>query len=127
MRVILLTIWLALVSALTTAAPEVLGFSAGFSSGMVLQRGPAKAALYGYGSGSISVAITGVDGNGADISYTVTTTANRANEWKVLLRPVNVPGGNFAATLGSTHTSAHDRVVLSNLTFGDVYFCSGRK
>ena len=55
-----------------------LGFSAGFCSGMVLQRGPSKSAIYGYGgAGKVIVYIDGVDGSGVKTSYNVSTNANR--------------------------------------------------
>ena len=67
---------LALFAAATNA--RSLGFSAGFSSGMVLQRGPSKSAIYGYGgAGKVIVYIDGVDGSGVKTSYNVSTNANR--------------------------------------------------
>ena len=67
---------LALFAAATNA--RSLGFSAGFSSGMVLQRGPSKSAVYGYGgAGKVIVYIDGVDGSGVKTSYNVSTNANR--------------------------------------------------
>lgn len=68
----------ALLLSVFVANARSLGFSAGFSSGMVLQRGPSKSAMYGYGgAGEVTVHINGIDGSGSKLSYTVTTNANR--------------------------------------------------
>lgn len=67
-----------LVVCVSTTSARSLGFSAGFSSGMVLQRGTSKTAMYGYGGdGKVTVDIDGVDGNGAKSSYSVSTNANK--------------------------------------------------
>ena len=49
----------------------------------------------------------------------------RVGEWKVLLRPSASAGGSFTATLKSSGNT-NESVVLTDITFGDVYFCSGQ-
>ena len=104
-------------------APSGIGFSAGFSSGMVLQRAPAKAAMYGFApSGTKLTLVISDDTDGSNAEYSVATTASAGNTWKMFLRPTTA-GGSHTATL-SAGTGA--KIVLSDVTFGDVYVCSGQ-
>jgi hypothetical protein len=103
-----------------SAVPN-FSLSAGFSSDMVLQRAPAKAALFGFGAGMVSVTVKGTDGSGSAVSYTVSTQANAENIWKVFLKPADKGGDYTISALNSEST-----VVLERVTFGDIYLCSGQ-
>ena len=107
------------------------------SSNAVLQRAPARAAVYGsvsdgYGAAGgmeISVALT-KHGDADDVGIaTVTAPVRRDNTWKALLPP-QPTFGNFSLTAGCTKgcagANATAAVSLVNLTFGDVYVCSGQ-
>ena len=98
-------------------------FSSGFSSDMVLQRKPAKAAVYGTvpeGNVSVSVAVSGTD------SYTV-EAAVFDGAFKAFLQPA-AAGGDYTITATCTAgcNSSDVPLVLSRVTFGDVFFCSGQ-
>ena len=116
------------------APPPLPSFrlSAGFSSDMVLQQAPAKAAIYGFGEGPVSITLSGRDAAGAAVHYSVaaetrqgqgdTASVDRAAAtWKAFLRP-STAGGSYNVTA----KGANGKVVLSEVTFGDVYFCSGQ-
>ena len=136
--------WLLLVAAAGSAAADEtpapplpsLRFSAGFSDDMVLQRGPAKAAVYGFGAGPVTVKVAGTDGSGAAVSYSVSGSAAASSgeaaaageaageapgHWKAFLRPA-AAGGSYTVTASGAGGSA----TLERVTFGDVYFCSGQ-
>ena len=78
--------------------------SAGFSSHMVMQRAPAKASIYGFGNGPVSVSVTGFDAAGAAVEYTVdgftvdgassAATSPSLPTWKAYLKPA-AAGGNY--------------------------------
>ena len=121
--------------ALADEAPALPSFylSAGFSSDMVLQQAPAKAAIYGFGEGPVSVTVSGTSAAGASVDYTVdalgadaaaTGSTNGASAagptWKAFLKPA-AAGGSYTVTA----KGASGTVVLHSVTFGDVYFCSG--
>ena len=109
--------------AVATAAPATFGFSAVFGSRMVLQRAPAKAALYGFGTGPVSVHVVGTDGMDNAVEYTIEVQSRADGTWKAFLSP-HVAGGSF--TLTAKSTAGGSAVTLTSLTFGDVYVCSGQ-
>jgi hypothetical protein len=101
-----------------------LSLSAGFSDDMVLQRAPAKAAVYGFaGAGPVSVRVTGTDGAGAAVEYVVAAQPRADGTFKAFLSP-HVAGGSF--TLTATAAASGSSVVLRRITFGDIYVCSGQ-
>ena len=132
--------------------PKALLFSTGFDSDMVLQRAPAKAAVYGQlvaaapgKDPSVAVTVATVGGS----SYTVQAriapaptyclpgsndcVANYTASWKAYLKPAPT-GGEHTITAVCTGcnvgTAAADAGRASSsihrVTFGDVYFCSGQ-
>ena len=101
-----------------TAATVRVGFNPGFSDSMVLQRAPAKAAVYGYATAGTSVTLKI---QGGAYTYILATTATADGAWRVYLHPTP-PGGSYTATL----TGGATPIVLTDLTFGDVYLCSGQ-
>ena len=116
-------------------------FSGVFSDHVVLQRGPSKAAVFGVVFGAetateVDVTVASVSGSG-DVtdSYSVkaavmltgkTYPGGRYAQWKAFLKPAPA-GGNFTITAGCSsckNTTAKAR--LADVTFGDVWFCSGQ-
>ena len=94
-------------------------FSPAFGSSMVLQRAPARAAVYGTvngTAGAVTVEVTGA----ANVKYSVAATIT-GQSWKALLRP-EAAGGSYTitATMGAATST------LTDVTFGDVWYCSGQ-
>ena len=93
-------------------------------SHMVLQRAPATAMVYGHAKLGATVTTT-FRGR----SYTTTTDdvdvggGQGIGTWRQALPPT--PGGKTAYTLTFT-SSAGDHGNLSDVLFGEVYFCSGQ-
>ena len=132
--------------------PQALAFSVGFDSDIVLQRAPAKAAVYGQlvgdGDGaSVSVTVSQVGGG----SYTVKAlvapaptfclpidpnhptngcAANYSAVWKAFLKPAPA-GGEYTITAvctgcGTGDGRARSTSSISRVTMGDVYICAGQ-
>ena len=95
--------------------------SAGFSDDMVLQRAPAKSALYGFGTGPVSVHVVGTDGADAAVEYMVEAESRADGTWKAFLSP-HVAGGSFTVTA----TSGAATLQLERVTMGDIFVCSGQ-
>lgn len=120
---------------------------------MVLQRAPAKAAVYGiYGpetapKGAITVTVIPMGGT-AGSKYTVDAEINTVHQaradpnypgavdsdgpyatWKAFLHPT-AAGGNYTITVNCTADCGGDPkywgAAISNVTFGDVWHCSGQ-
>jgi hypothetical protein len=112
--------------------PPSLWYNANFQDNAVLQRGPNQATVYGGftlapGQTNADVTVQVIDLADAGASYTLQArTDPKARSWKALLRPAPA-GGRFeiatACTSGCSNSSA---IVISNITFGDVFFCSGQ-
>eukprot|EP00755_Sulcionema_specki_P029137 Sspe_Gene.91491::Locus_63007_Transcript_1_1_Confidence_1.000_Length_1105::g.91491::m.91491/K05970/SIAE; sialate O-acetylesterase len=101
--------------------PPPLMFSAGFSSDMVLQRAPGKAAVYGMVAEGAEVEVV-VSGEGK--SYTVQAGMMGDGSWKAYLQPTEA-GGEYTVTARCSRGCDYS-VTLERVTFGDVYFCSGQ-
>ena len=110
--------------------PAPASFSGVFDHNMVLQRAPSMAALYGSAgnvTGSSPAQVTvHVSSSDRDVSKTYTSPVDDEGNWKVLLDPAEA-GGDYtmsvACTRGCMNTS---EMTLVNVTYGDVYFCSGQ-
>jgi sialate O-acetylesterase len=108
------------------------GFSGVFGDSMVLQRSSpknpsARAAVYGGGAAAgsaVKVALSPTDAATLRLatSETFSTTAGEDGSWKVLLAP-KPAGGSFTVTATS---SGGEKAVLTDVTYGDVWFCSGQ-
>ena len=129
----------------TCSCPPSVLFSAGIDSDMVLQRQPAKAAVYGLvleAGATVEVAVSPAGGGGG--AYTVpaavqpATTwagpagANYTASWKAYLKPAPA-GGSFSITVKCTSScgtgaggGSRDTATIERVTHGDVYFCSGQ-
>lgn len=112
-------------------------FSGAFSDHAVLQRAPAKAAVYGVVIGAeaattVAVTVTPVGGAAYTIAAVVEVTSaavqgGKYAKWKALLKPTPA-GGNF--TISATCASCANGTdvgssTLVDVTFGDIWFCSG--
>ena len=103
-----------------------LCFASGLSTGAVLQRAPSRAALFGSAplasvGAPLSVAlVSAADGS---VMQNISTTIASDGTWKVVLDAVST-GGNYSAVarLGDGSPST---ATISDLTFGDVVYCSG--
>ena len=119
--------------------PAPLGFSSVFSSNMVLQRGPAAAAVYGTTGGEVTggASTSGGFAAGAPVevavsgsaSYTVAATLSPdGGAWKAVLRPGPGPeaaaaagGGSMTITASRVMSNGTKAVaVLENIVWGDV-------
>jgi hypothetical protein len=119
-------------------------FSGVFSDHCVLQREPAKAAVYGviFGASTgttveVSVAsVAGSAGAGEVVtgSYSVKGSVmltdkhppgGRYARWKAYLQPAPA-GGNYTITVSCASCKNTSKAKISDLTYGDVWFCSGR-
>ena len=121
-----------------TPAPARNGsvrFSSACEDGMVLQRAPNAAAVYGdvgiATSGdsavpSITVRVAGSDALGAATApYTVAAElVNGGAGWKALLRPT-LAGGKYEIRV-ACGAGCKGRASIANVTFGDVWYCGGQ-
>ena len=123
-----------------------LVFSAGFSDGAVLQRGDAGTAVYGFVSeaSAVKVTVSGdadyvvnaqvsewVDDSGCNASAcpdprTRPMPAHGGYVWRAQLQAQPKAGGDYSISVASAAAGANGTIRIANLTFGDVYFCSGQ-
>jgi hypothetical protein len=118
--------------------PTGTSFAGVFTDHAVLQRAPAKAAVFGVvigdkgelGSmGAVGVAVTVQASGGAD-AYTVQAehidvVNSTYARWKAFLKP-SPAGGEYSISAkcsGCTNTTVK---TLTDVTFGDIWFCSGQ-
>jgi len=105
----------------------------------VLQKGATNlAAIFGVVMGkvssstSVTVKVTETNGTMAPMSYTVTAKVmtmapDMSNlTWKMLLKPHPEQGGNISITASCLNCANETEVSVSDLTFGDIWFCSGQ-
>lgn len=133
--------------------PPPYGFGMSFwhtlGDNMVLQQGPAAAAVYGIATPTATAITVTVTDEASGVNYTVKATlgVNATHQpigpafaglgsaapgpyfaWKALLKPQSA-GGNytvFAECTGCTGTGDFSNDTLANVTFGDVWHCSGQ-
>ena len=113
-----------------------------FSDKMVLQRAPARSAVYGYigtnatapGSAKVTVTVassssasSAASASSSPSSYTVDAAVDASKgTWKAFLKPT-AAGGDYKITVacsGGGCTGAAQ--TLSGVTFGDVWYCAGQ-
>ena len=109
----------------------------------MLQRAPARAAVYGYlgsghglgagaasGSVRVTVSVANVAQGAAALGdardkYTVNATVDtRAGTWKAFLRPA--PAGGSYSIRAACVAGCKGEATLSDVTFGDVWYCAGQ-
>ena len=119
-----------------------LVFSAGFTDGAVLQRGDRGTAVYGFASSAAPVKVT-VSGSanyavGAAVSSWTDDSGCNATAcpdprthpmpahgnftWRAELQPQPTAGGEYSISVAAGGST----ISITNLTYGDVYFCSGQ-
>ena len=108
----------------TPAAAPGVQFSGVFSDGAVLQRGVAVAVYGSVAKASadvVTVTVTDQTGKTETYASPVATLGGDADAWRVELKPREA-GGDFSirAAYGA------DATTIANVTFGDVFFCSGQ-
>eukprot|EP00051_Salpingoeca_urceolata_P012456 m.154374 g.154374 ORF g.154374 m.154374 type:complete len:759 (-) comp17497_c1_seq1:23-2299(-) len=137
----------------TPPYPKVFTFDNVFGSNMVLQQEPAMAAVYGKfppGTSPSATATVTVTSDGGE-SYTVNAVVNKTHipqgpdnltlaeelgwvwpgpyqTWKALLKPTKA-GGNYTITAkcsGCFQADQYNNATITNVTFGDMWFCSGQ-
>jgi hypothetical protein len=105
------------------------------NSTMVLQRQPAKSAVYGYydpssKSAAITVTVSGSAGEtfdsangsttaGTQVKYKVTATTDGKGRWKAYLKP-SAAGGSYAISARCT-SGCSGTATIKDVTFGDVW------
>ena len=125
-----------------TVVPPLV-FSAGFTDNAVLQRGDAGVAVYGFAAaaGPIKVTVAG------DANYAVDAVAMPWNDdsgcnatacpdprtqpmpnhgayvWRAQLQPQPQAGGEYIISVSA---QSNGSISISNVTYGDIYFCSGQ-
>uniref|UniRef100_H3AYI4 Sialic acid acetylesterase n=1 Tax=Latimeria chalumnae TaxID=7897 RepID=H3AYI4_LATCH len=112
----------------TTAKKDVFGFASYFSDHMVLQMKPAGAVIWGYTEAGFNVTVTVSNKGKIFTKKMAKTTAQRlvgSAIWKVILDPMP-PGGPFLVTVKKHHDEQEKSIVLKDIWFGDVWFCSGQ-
>lgn len=113
-------------------------FAGSFSDHAVLQRAPQLAAIYGVVIGAqagtdVVVTVASLEGSGSPytVAATVDVTKVRAAggsyaRWKALLNAAPA-GGNFTITVACSTCANTTAVNITDVTFGDVFFCSGQR
>ena len=117
---VLLVLLLAVYSEAVTVS-----FSKGIGNGMVLQRQPAHSSLYGSAPPGAKVVLTLTNEDAALETESLAVVAAADGSWKATLAPRNA-GGNFSATASVTSAGPSGTATITDLTFGDVWFCSGQ-
>jgi len=104
-----------------------VSFSGQFTNGAVLQRGsskkPSRAAIYGKAPQSATV---NINMRNQDGSYTKSGSikSNQDGQWKWVLPEWRPAGGNYTFMLSCTECP--NKEIITNVTFGDVWFCAGQ-
>ena len=107
-------------------------FSGAFGDNVVLQQAPAAASVYGNtgaldDGASVLITVTPSAGGGAPYSVPAAVQGSR---WRALLRPTapfNASGITYSITASCAAGCAGGApVTLSNVVFGQVYFCAGQ-
>ena len=127
---------LALLILVAAAAPHALAaptfrFNATLGSHMVLQRAPAKAAVYGTLAGAASSAISVtvqrlVDGRPTGSPYTVPATvvagAGGNATWKAFLKPTAAGEPGSYTITAKCASGCSGTAQISDVVFGDVWY-----
>ena len=93
----------------------VLRFNNFFSNNMVLQRGPQRAVVWGYGEPGRTVTVA------LDAVNLPTVTVSDSGDWSVQL-----PASDARLFASIYATDGTTNIQLTNVAFGDVYLCSGQ-
>jgi sialate O-acetylesterase len=107
-------------------------FSGTFGNGMVLQRSPEKAAIYGkincthYDVGMVEPSVhVNMTSKTTGSSFSVQATLNADLSWKAFLTPTEA-GGDYTISVNCEECCDTSASTISRVTFGDVFVCSGQ-
>eukprot|EP00931_Biecheleriopsis_adriatica_P076998 TRINITY_DN50643_c0_g1_i1.p1 TRINITY_DN50643_c0_g1~~TRINITY_DN50643_c0_g1_i1.p1 ORF type:complete len:586 (-),score=57.75 TRINITY_DN50643_c0_g1_i1:94-1851(-) len=102
--------------------PPNFRFSEAYSDGMVLQRSPHAASIWGYAPSGAHVAATIVGTEGSVLAKSSVVMADLNGQWRISLPPQSASAEpvKIIAMLSNVNIS------LSNVLFGDVWVCSGQ-
>ena len=103
-------------------ADETFRFANVYADHMVLQRGPAKSVIWGFGEEKASVSLTLVNR-----TYTtkVAIDDRGLNVWKVELEPM-VASGPYKIRVASQVDNKLVEISLKDVYFGDIWVCGGQ-
>ncbi|EPQ13541.1 Sialate O-acetylesterase [Myotis brandtii] len=91
---------------------------------MVLQKEPAGAVIWGYGTPEATVTVT-LCREQETLMKRVTHVKAYSNKWMVVLDPMK-PGGPYEVTAQQTFGKTNLTVGVHDVLFGDVWLCSGQ-
>ena len=115
------------VHAQVTPCGPGLCFSGQFNDNALLQRAPARAALYGTlapADAPLSLTLAGTADDGTAFNKTFVATTSGIT-WKVILDAMPT-GGTYSAALACPTCTGDVVAPLVNLTFGDIFYCTVR-
>ena len=112
-------------AALLAQAACDIQFSPHVQDHMVLQQSPAKSSVYGtLTPGASTPTVTATVSGGATYQVTGTVTGD---QWVAYLKPA-AAGGDYTVTVtcAGCSTNGTNTIAISDVTFGDVWYCSGQ-
>ncbi|XP_078607954.1 sialate O-acetylesterase-like [Branchiostoma floridae x Branchiostoma japonicum] len=95
-----------------------------YGNHMVLQQGPHRAVLWGYGEVGATVNVS-IDASGSVFSSMVHKGESGSGVWRVTLDPMP-PGGPHRIQGVHDTNGTLQRIFLKDVMFGDVWVCSGQ-
>ncbi len=98
-----------------------LAFGNTQGSNMVLQQAPQTAKVWGNATSGSSITVQLMDSNNQMVDKQTATTASNGL-WSVYFKPI--PASNDVYSI--TASDGSSTVSMSNILFGDVWFCSGQ-
>ncbi|XP_035678566.1 sialate O-acetylesterase-like isoform X1 [Branchiostoma floridae] len=107
-----------------TTAPGTFNWASYYGNHMVLQQGPHRAVLWGYGEVGATVNVS-IDTSVSVFSSMVHEGENGRGVWKVALDPMP-PGGPYRIQGVHDTNGTLQRNFLEDVMFGDVWVCSGQ-
>ncbi|XP_039620043.1 LOW QUALITY PROTEIN: sialate O-acetylesterase [Polypterus senegalus] len=107
---------------ITHSFEQKFGFASYYGDHMVLQREPARAVIWGYGSNEANVTLT-LLGHVINVSQIAQVVDGK---WKAVLPPMK-PGGPFTLVAQQESTNGNVTVrKINDILFGDVWLCGGQ-
>ncbi|XP_047283089.1 sialate O-acetylesterase isoform X2 [Homo sapiens] len=99
-------------------------FASYINNDMVLQKEPAGAVIWGFGTPGATVTVTLRQGQ-ETIMKKVTSVKAHSDTWMVVLDPMK-PGGPFEVMAQQTLEKINFTLRVHDVLFGDVWLCSGQ-
>ena len=108
-------------------APPPPLFANVFGSGMVLQREPSQARVFGKAPSGAALTVTVAQQGELRYTANVSATANGAGEWACLLPKMPASGDGVSYNLtASLDEAPHHQQCLTEIVWGDVFVCGGQ-